>query len=275
MAKISIENISLAESTMEWGMASNVITQDGLLDAVSYIRRMRGTSMAVEMEVADGRRMVVKPPLRGVRPLLNEWLGSRLMDMLGILTAEVSPVLVPEELARRAWPELAPAGPLTCAGSAFPVDPVSTPIYDFLPETMASRLANADHLMGALAVDLWAWQTRPRLTVFYRSGQYWACMICHSGLFGGASWSDPPHPAPLNVAQRWVYRLPEAERQGELWLEQIFSLGESVLTDLFSAVPACWRDREIAAELPSLAGRLLKRRQLLPELLGEALGRIC
>ncbi|MGC8884792.1 MAG: hypothetical protein ACP5UT_18370 [Bryobacteraceae bacterium] len=225
------------------------------------------------MEVVGGQRLVVKPPLRGTRPLINEWLGSRLLRLLGILAAEVNPVLVSEHLAQTAWPELAPAGPMVCAGSAFPVDPGQRAIYDFLPETFTPKLANADHLIGTLAVDLWAWQTRPRQAVFFRDEVFWACMICHSGLFGGASWNDPPHPVPINPVQRWVYRQPDAERQGEQWLEQILSLRETTLAGLFSAVPACWLTPEIESELRSQAALLLERRQVLPELLGEALGR--
>ncbi|GIU75948.1 MAG: hypothetical protein KatS3mg004_3035 [Bryobacteraceae bacterium] len=253
-------------------MTSEAIVEAVQLEAKTFLRRMRGTSMAAAMEVADGRCLVVKPPLRGTRPLINEWLGSRLFRILGILTAEAHPVLVPEHLARAAWPELAPSGPMVCVGSAFPVDPGLQAIYDFLPEAFAPKLANADHLIGALAVDLWALQTRPRHTVFYRDEVFWACMICHSGLFGGASWSDPPHVAPINPVQRWVYRLAEAERHSELWLEQILSLPETNLAALFSAVPTCWLSAEIGSELASRAALLLERRQTLPELLGEALG---
>jgi hypothetical protein len=254
-------------------MTSEATVEAIQLEARAFLRRMRGTSMAAEMEAAGGLRLVIKPPLRGPKMLVNEWLGSRLMRLLGILTAEVQPVLVPAPLARAAWPELAPTGPMICAGSAFPVNPDQQAIYDFLPETFGPRLANADHLIGALAVDLWALQTRPRQTVFYRNDVFWACMICHSGLFGGASWNDPPHPAPVNPAQRWVYRMPEAERQGELWLEQILSVRDAALAELFAAVPACWRNPGIESELRSRAELLLERRELLPEMLGEALGR--
>jgi hypothetical protein len=73
-----------------------------MLQAIEQIRRMRGGAQSHLMRCSDGHYYVVKfqnnPQHR--RILVNEMLGTRLASRLGLPTAPVRVVNVPEELIR-------------------------------------------------------------------------------------------------------------------------------------------------------------------------------
>ncbi len=224
----------------------------------SFVRRMRGPSRSACIETA-GWRYVVKPPRQGMLPLINEWLGSHLLRMAGVMTADVLAMRIQPEAAEAAWPQERFSHPLWCAAVAYPVPP-SQPVYDFFPEVLADRIANLDHILGALAVDVWAGQTKSRQVVVYRQGPWWICAIDHSGLFGGQRWDCQPHGSLFNPAMMWAYRRLNFREEMESWVEKIERIPAASIIALFERVPECFRTPGLDAEIRRLAELLLRRR---------------
>src|SRR5208282_2094753 len=128
------------------------------------------------MRCSDGNYYVVKfqnnPQHR--RILVNEMLGTRLASKLGLPTAPVSVVEVPEELIRLT-PELCVETPRTripCAaglqfGSRYPGDPRRVTLHDFLPDEKLREVDNLHDFAGMLVFDKWSCNTNGRQTVFF------------------------------------------------------------------------------------------------------------
>lgn len=242
-----------------------------MMSAVQPVKKMRGRSRAMHMVAANGWHYVVKPPSIGLRAMINEWLGAKLCQMIGIMASDVQPIKIPDALAKECWPELR-CPDLVGVASAFPTDPSSHAIYDFLPDTMANKIANPDHAIGALAVDLWTGMTERRHCIYFRQGPWWACVVDHKGMFGGDSWNCSGMLAPTNPAARWVYETFLTEEQIDLWSAQICAINPESLHRLCRNVPECWTDVVTRFELSRLAEHLLSRRGLVPAMLRNVAG---
>ena len=174
-----------------------------MLRAMEQIRRMRGGAQAHLMRCSDGNYYVVKfqnnPQHR--RVLVNEMLGTRLAGRLGLPTAPVSVVEVPEELIRLTA-ELCIETPRTrvpCApglqfGSRYPGDPRRVALHDFLPDEKLCEVDNLHDFAGMLVFDKWTCNTNGRQTVFFETRR-------HAGGFRrGRQETEPPRDCP--VAER-------------------------------------------------------------------------
>lgn len=218
---------------------------------------------------AAGWHYVVKPPSIGSQAIVGEWLGARLLAMLGIMAADVLPIAVPTELAAQCWPEQSWPDPVLAVASAYPADPDRVAIYDFLPP--AIQLANPEHLIGTLAVDLWTGRSEPRQHVFFRQGPMWACAIDHKSAFGHMTEGSGASPAPINPAMHWAYSALSHDQQIERWTAALLALRPDSLRQLVHSLPECWAQQLTPADADALTDRLLARRSLLPGLLARVL----
>jgi len=135
-----------------------------MLRAVEQIRRIRGGAQSHLMRCSDDCYYVVKfqnnPQHR--RILVNELLGTRLASRLGLPTAPVAVVEVPQELIRLT-PELCietprartPCSPGLQFGSRFPGDPRHMTLHDFLPDEKLREVDNLHDFAGMLVFDKW------------------------------------------------------------------------------------------------------------------------
>jgi hypothetical protein len=206
--------------------------------------------------------------------MINEWLGAKLLQMVGVMTADVRPILIPGEIARECWPEL--SGDIFIgSASAFPVDPAHHAIYDFVPAMMAKKIANLDHAVGALAVDLWAGMTERRQFVYFRQGPWWTCCVDHKGMFGGGHWNCLGIGVPTNPAASWTYESVLNEDQIDLWSTQILAIKCEALYRLFGEVPDCWAVDLTSSELCQLADLLLSRQACVPAMLRNVARACC
>ncbi len=245
-----------------------------MIEVAQVQRRMRGKSRAVHAIATNGWHYVVKPPCIGTRAMINEWLGARLMRMVGVMTADVLPISIPGRIAAETWPDLMTECDLVGVASAYPVDPSKQAVFDFLPDSMMALVANLDHFVGALAVDLWTGKVEPRHTIYYKQGPYWACSIDHKGMFGGSTWDCRSDSSVKNPVATWAYQRVLTEAQIDLWTRQMNGIHESHLRQLFSATPECWLDSTTIAELEGLVDLLLSRRAMVPAMLEELAGTI-
>ncbi len=128
--------------------------------AVQHIRRMRGGAQSHLMRCADCNYYVVKfqNNPQHTRVLVNDWLGTRLAEMIGLPVpvadvVDVHPWLIehsPElriELCGRQT--MITSGP--SFGSRYVVPPTDGEVYDYLPETMIGRVRNLPSFAGILA----------------------------------------------------------------------------------------------------------------------------
>src|SRR5215831_15853920 len=128
--------------------------------AVQHIRRMRGGAQSHLMRCADGLYYVVKfqNNPQHTRILVNDWIGTRLAQMIGLPVPvvdviDVSPWLIEHspdlriELCGRKT--MVTAGP--SFGSRYVVSLHEGEVHDYLPETMIGRVQNLSHFAGMLA----------------------------------------------------------------------------------------------------------------------------
>ena len=131
-------------------------------EAVQHVRRMRGGAQAQLMRARDGHFYIVKfqNNPQHLRVLANELLASRLAERVGL------PVPVAEVVEVSDWliantPELRMdlgSRPVPCAaglqfGSRYVCDPGEGIIFDYLPESMMSRVKNVACFAGMLVVE--------------------------------------------------------------------------------------------------------------------------
>lgn len=266
-----------------------------MLRAVEQIRRMRGGAQSHLMRCSDGHYYVVKfqnnPQHR--RVLVNELLGTRLASRLGLPTAPVSVVHVPEELIRLT-PELCietPRARIPClAGlqfaSRFPGDPRRMTLHDFLPDEKLPEVDNLHEFAGMLVFDKWTCNTNGRQTVFFETQRrpadmpaageaglsqsvYHTMMIDQGFCFNAGEWNFPDAPLRGLCARNRVYQGVIGMASFAPWLERLEKMSVRVLAELAEEVPPAWYDDDYDALL-QLLEQIHRRRKRVPELLEMA-----
>ena len=147
--------------------------------AVQHIRRMRGGAQSHLMRCADNNYYVLKfrNNPQHTRVLVNDWLGTRLAEMIGLPVpvadvVDVHPWLIehsPElriELCGRQT--MITSGP--SFGSRYVVPPTEGEVYDYLPEAMIGRVRNLSSFAGILAFDKWTCNADGRQAAFWKRG---------------------------------------------------------------------------------------------------------
>jgi hypothetical protein len=271
-----------------------------MLRAVEQIRRMRGGAQSHLMRCSDGSYYVVKfqnnPQHR--RILVNELLGTRLAGRIGLPTAPVSVVEVPEELIRLT-PELCIETPRTripCVaglqfGSRYPGDPRLVTLHDFLPDEKLQEVDNLHDFAGMLVFDKWTCNTNGRQTVFFetprrrecgtpgsapeeggngRAASYHTVMIDQGFCFNAGEWNFPDAPLRGLYARNRVYEGVIGMESFAHWLERVEKqVSERVLAELAEEIPPAWYEDEYDTLL-RLLEQIYRRRTRVPELLLSA-----
>src|ERR1051326_2840708 len=131
--------------------------------AVQHVRRMRGGSQAHLLRASDNYFYICKfqNNPQDIRVLVNEYLATRLAAVLGLPVPEAAIVNVPEWLIQNS-PELKidlgggllrPCASGPQFGSRYVVDPHTTSVFDYFPESMLKRIANIHDFSRVLAFD--------------------------------------------------------------------------------------------------------------------------
>lgn len=263
---------------------------------------MHGGAQAHPMRCSDENYYVVKfqnnPQHR--RVLVNEMLGTRLASRLGLPTAAVSVVEVPEELIRLTA-ELCIETPRTCIpcasglqfGSRYPVDPRHMTLHDFLPDEKLQEVDNLHDFAGMLVFDKWTCNTNGRQTVFFETTRrtlgfspgsgaatnasadesapvYHTVMIDQGFCFNAGEWNIPDAPLRGLCARNRVYTGVIGMESFAPWLERREKqISERVLAELAEEIPPAWYDDDYDALL-RLLELIYRRRTRVPELLLSA-----
>ena len=251
---------------------------------------MRGGAQAHLMRCSDENYHVVKfqnnPQHR--RVLVNEMLGTRMASRLGLPTAPVSVVDVPEELIRLTA-ELCIETPRTripcTAGlqfaSRYPGDPRRMTLHDFLPDEKLPEVDNLHDFAGTLVFFYEA----PRRTPGFSPGAvgaavananeegsaaYHTVMIDQGFCFNAGEWNFPDVPLRGLYARNRVYAGVIGMESFAPWLERLEKqITERMLAELAEEIPPAWYDDDYDA-LVRLLQQIYRRRTRVPELLLSA-----
>jgi hypothetical protein len=263
------------------------------VNALRFIRKMRGGAQAHLIECDDGVHYVVKflnnPQHR--RILVNEWISSVFLKHLEIAAPKTAIINVTREFldanpetylqlgARRQAVE-----PGWHFGSAFPGDPATTAVYDFLPDALLGKVVNLREFAGALVFDKWMGNADARQSIFFRAPlKDWAPaydasrsrkgfvghMMDHGYVFEGPHWRFSDSPLHGLYFRPMVYEGVRSWQDFEPWLERVRHFPEEVVDDACKSIPPAWLASE-EAELEGLLARLMKRRARVPDLIEES-----
>src|SRR5271157_5314117 len=196
------------------------------IQAVQHVRRMRGGAQSHLMRCADGHHYVVKFANNPQHPrvLVNDWLGTRLAEMIELpvpvpAIVDVHPWLVEHTPDLRV--ELGGQRTMFTAGlsfgSRYVVSPLEGQVHDYLPEGMLGRVRNVCSFAGILALDKWTCNADGRQVAFWRrpcERKFTASFIDQGYFFNAGEWSFPD--APLRGVLRAQRRVCRCHRVGQL-----------------------------------------------------------
>jgi len=247
------------------------------IQAVQHIRRMRGGAQSHLMRCADGHYYVVKfqNNPQHTKILVNDWIGTRLAEMIGLPVPvvdviDVNPWLIEHspdlriELCGRKT--MVTAGP--SFGSRFVVSPHEGEVHDYLPESMTGRVRNLSQFAGILALDKWTCNADGRQAAFWkqaRERKFTASFIDQGYCFNAAEWSFPDAPLRGVFGRNDVYAGVTGWNSFEPWLSRIESFPEHSLRSMVDQIPSEWYGSALD-ELDRLLSRLLERRSLVSKL---------
>jgi hypothetical protein len=260
------------------------------VNAIQFIRKMRGGAQSHLLEADDGNYYIVKfqnnPQHR--RVLVNEMVAAEVLSHLQISSAETRIVYVsPEFLA--ANPEVnlqTGTRPLAVEpglhfGSRHPGHPDKLAIYDFIPDALLNQVANADQFRAVLVFDRWLGNADGRQSVFFRAHlKDWLArpgvpprkqgfvtlMIDHGYVFNGPTWDFPESALTGLYPRRSVYKEVKSLQDFEPWLSRVLNFPAEVLDKALRRIPPEWISGDEFA-LEKTLETLLRRKVRIPELM--------
>jgi hypothetical protein len=248
--------------------------------AVQHVRRMRGGAQSHLMRCADGHYYVVKFQNNPQHPrvLINDWIGTRLAEMIGLPVPATAIVDVDEQLIKRTAELRVQIGPMErmftpgpSFGSRYLVSPFEGQVYDYFPEAMMRNIRNLQDFAGILAFDKWTCNADGRQAAFWkqrRERKFTASFIDQGYCFNAGEWSFPDAPLRGVFGRNDVYACVTSWEDFEPWLGRIEAFPASSLWRLLDEIPREWFRGSIE-ELERLITRLLIRRSRVRELILE------
>jgi len=269
------------------------------VNARRLIRKMRGGAQAHLLECDDGNCYVVKfrnnPQHR--RILVNEWISSVFLDYLRISAPSAAIVSISPEFLG-ANPEVhiqlgsqkTPPNDGWHFGSRFPGDPARVAVYDFLPDVLLRKVANAREFLGIFAFDKWMANVDARQAIFFRArlreqigfhrgGEeveesglgrtgFIAAMMDNGYVFDGPRWSFPDSPLQGLYHRTMIYDAVSGLDDFQPWLDRITHFPDEVIDEAWKQIPPPWLNGDSDA-LTSVLEGLQRRRKRVPELIRE------
>ena len=261
------------------------------VNARRLIRKMRGGAQAHLIECDDGHSYVVKfrnnPQHR--RILINEWISSVFLDYLRITAPPAALVAVSREFLE-ANPEVhMQLGSTKTApeegwhfGSRFPGDPARIAVYDFLPDVLLRKVANAREFAGIFAFDKWMNNADSRQAIFFRARLreqidddplhtrtgFIASMMDHGYVFDGPHWSFQDSPLQGLYHRALVYEQVRGFDDFEPWLDRIVNFPDEIIDQALKQLPPSWLNGDHEA-LGIMLASLRRRRKRVPDLIRD------
>jgi hypothetical protein len=232
------------------------------------------------MSCADGNYYVVKfqNNPQGVRVLVNEWLGTRLAEIVGLPVPSVAVVNVhPSMLEHTPGLHIDVGGscsmfkPGLCFGSRYVISPFEGQVYDFLPEAMMGRVRNVQQFAGILTLDKWTCNGDGRQAAFWKRSRerlMTASFIDQGYCFNACEWNFPDHPLRGVFGRNDVYLSVTSWDSFEPWLSRIECFPERSIWDVLREIPPEWYEGDEDA-LEKVLHELVQRRSRVRELIWD------
>jgi hypothetical protein len=246
------------------------------------IRRLRGGSQAYMVQCEDEKFYVAKfaGNPQGNRTLINEWLGSHLIKALGVSTPDGCILSLPTALRRShdapsfsMGKKRVPVVTELHFGTACPVNPETTAIFDFLPDRLSPKVANLSDFATTWVIDRWLHKVDARQAVYVREKNmspagFRAFMIDHKMSFNGPHWELRDILACKADWNQRIYQRLDMPAECERALTQIECLMPECLTIALRVIPSSWfrpKDRErLDILIDELWGRRKKLCAIIP-----------
>jgi hypothetical protein len=260
------------------------------VNAVDYIRRMRGGSQSRLVRCSDGVRYVVKLQNnpQGGRILANELLGTLLARKLVLPTPAPAVVNVSEEFIQNNS-EMVFASVRgqrrmksgLCFGSRYLIlgtpktllEPALESGTDYLRANRAEEMGNIADIAGFLVFDKWTCNTDGRQTLVvkrYSRNRLKIVMIDQGHCFNGAAWAFPDAPLYGVALYNSVFERIPSFSSFELWLDRLEHLIDRfVLESTAARIPPEWYEND-RDSLRQLLDRLEFRRKHVADLVWSA-----
>jgi hypothetical protein len=262
------------------------------VNARRFIRKMRGGAQAHLLEADDGDYYIVKfqnnPQHR--RILVNEFVAGEILSHLQIACPAHQIVRLSREFIA-ANPEVhLQTGTRTTGiepgwhfGSRHPGDPAVMAIYDFIPDSLLSQVANTEQFLAVLAFDRWVANADGRQSIFFRAQlKDWlarpgipprklgfvALMIDHGFAFNGPHWDFPESALTGLYPRRIVYAGVKSLADFEPWIDRILNFPPEVFDKILRQLPPQWLEGD-GDRLEILFEALLRRCKRIPQLLED------
>jgi hypothetical protein len=251
------------------------------------IKRVRGGSQSFLVEAVDGNYYIAKciDNPQGNRTLINEVLGTRLLEKLSVSAPTVRFLRIPSESENPDHPFVYYVGdkrvPITRGphlGSKCPVNPLTKAIFDYLPPQLINNVVNRDDFAKTFAVDHILGQVDARQAIFVKERGFnrkglRAYLIDHGYLLNGTSWTLCENEGYAGYYQTAIYP-PDMLDICLRTVPAIMDFIENDWLQVINDVPANWRSLGDFETWSSLRLRLLAREKALPAQLERHLARL-
>src|SRR5437763_2848093 len=228
------------------------------LYAVQHIRKMRGGAQSHLLRASDRGYWVVKTQdnPQHIRVLANEMFASRLGRRLGLPMPQVEVVEVCDWLIQHT-PELCVevrGATRRCSSglhlaSRYVANPEYDPVFDYLPESLWSQVANGGDFVRVLVADKWMGNCDGRQAVFskkQRERKFRTWFIDQGYCFNAGSWSFPDMPLLGVYCHNYVYDSVTSWQSFEPALSRAEKMSYSDLWECAAGIPAEWYESDWA-----------------------------
>lgn len=248
------------------------------LYAVQHIRRMRGGSQSHLLRASDGAYYVTKfqNNPQHLRVLANEMFATRLAQWLGLPVPQVEVIEVSDWLIEHTQELRVEVG-----GSAVPCSSGrqlaslypdrETQVFDYLPASLFSRVANVQDFARVLVLDKWTANSDGRQAIFSRKPRgrrYTATFIDQGYCFNAGEWSFQDSPLRGAYARNEVYENVSGWEAFEPALSRAESADPLDLWRCAEGVPPEWHAHDHEG-LERLVESLYRRRCIIRDLIRE------
>lgn len=247
--------------------------------ATQHIRRLRGGSQAQLLRASDGHYYVTKfqNNPQHVKILANEMLATRLGIALGLPMPAVTCIEVSNWLIQNT-PELRVeiSGVFTSfepglqLASRYAEDPHEGQVFDYLPESLLTKVENLKDFARALVFDKWASNADGRQAVFSGnrkpSKTYRALFIDQGYCFNAGEWDFLDSPLRGVYARNCVYEHVTSWEAFEPVLTRAEQMDAQEIWRLAVDIPEDWYECNSQA-LSRLLEALYRRRLAIRDLI--------
>ena len=251
--------------------------------ATGFVRKMRGATQAHLLGADDGHDYVVKfsnnPQHR--RVLVNELVATAILHHLHIATPESTVIRVTDDFLSEnpevhlQLPSRTSVTPGFHFGSRYPVDLEKSAVYDFLPDSLLNRTANAADSLGVYVVDTWLGNASAPQFIFFRTtrgdsanpAKFRMQSIGHGGTFDETDWQLPDVPSLKMDSRPTAYEKVMSIDSFQPWLDGVTQFPGRVLEQVREQIPNSWLEHEDASQHKAMLERLYTRRTRVPDLI--------